>query len=324
MGVVLLGVLQKHMKNKASYTLVLTHDIDFISLRKHPVFSNVTAEFFKRSLWINLTRMFRGELHLHYYLDSIKWCIVYPFVKLGWHPDPWEKSMNDIIEIEKKYNVRSTFFFIPFANRDGSVRVGTPAKGRAIKYDIREYKDLLQRLETGGWEVGVHGLDAHISLKDAKDELEVIKFLLPAKKKFGLRMHWLFQSETLWKNLNEAGYYYDATFGNNDEVGFPNEEYKPFKKDGVWVLPVNIQDGALLGYWKKGPLPYNPWEKIEEVFAEAKKRKAVVTVLWHNNAFGVYHYHGYLYEKIIQKAKADGASICRCIDVCEEMELVKK
>lgn len=309
------------MESKAGYTLVLTHDIDFISLRKHPVFSNVTLEFFKQCIGVNFLRMLRGDLPFIQYLDSLRWCVVYPLVKLGLHTDPWERSMDDILEIEKRHDVRSTFFFIPFPNNNGYIREGTPAKGRAIKYDVKEYGELLQKLERGGWEVGVHGLNAHINVDNAKEELEVIKSLLPDKKNFGIRMHWLFQSEKLWGNLKEAGYYYDASFGSNDKVGFPDDQYIPFKKDGIWVIPVNIQEGTLLGYWRKADTPYDPWEKVEEILEEAKQKKAVVTILWHNNAFGVYHYHGYLYEKIIQKAKADDAYICRCIDICESLDI---
>ena len=312
------------MRAKTTYTVVLTHDIDHISLRKYPVFSNVTLEFFKRGLWINLLRTLQGDLPFIQYLDSLRWCLAYPFIKLGWHQDPWEKSMDDILEIENRYRVRSSFFFIPFANRHGHIQEGVPAKGRAIVYDIREYKDLLIKLEAGGWEVGVHGLDAHIDVDNAKEELEVIKSLLPDKEKFGIRMHWLFQSERLWKNLKEAGYYYDATFGNNNIVGFPDGQYIPFKKDGIWILPINIQEGTLLGYWRKGRLPYNPWEKVEDILAEAANKGAVVTILWHNHAFGMYHYHGHLYEKIIQKAQADGAHICRCIDVFEKLDTDNK
>lgn len=308
------------MNSKARYTLVLTHDIDFISLRKHPVFSNVTLEFFKQCLWVNFLRTLRGDLQFIQYLDSLRWCAVYPLVKLGLHPDPWERSMDDILNIETRRGVKSTFFFIPFANHHGHIREGIPAKGRAIKYDVREHGELLQKLERDGWEIGVHGLDAHISVEDARKELEVIKSLLPDKKDFGIRMHWLFQSEKLWNNLKEAGYYYDATFGSNDKVGFPEGQYVPFKKDGIWVLPVNIQEGTLLGYWSKGAPAYDPWEMVESILAKAKEKEAVVTILWHNNAFGVYHYHGYLYEKIIQKAQTDGARICRCIDVFEYLD----
>lgn len=309
--------------NKANYTLVLTHDIDHLSLRSYPVFSRVTLNFFRCSIWINLLRTIRGELPFIQYLDSIKWCIAYPLIKLGVYPDPWEKSMEEIIAIERKHEVRSTFFFIPYKDRPGHFKESIPAKSnRAIKYDLRDYKELLIELETNGWEVGVHGIDAHISLQNAREELEMVKSLLPFKTKFGMRMHWLFQSDILWKNLSEAGYYYDATFGRNDLVGFPEGQYNLFKKNGIWVIPLNIQDGTLLGYKENYRTQVDPWAQVDEILREANDNHAVVTILWHNNAFGVYHYHDSLYEKIIQKAISDGARICRCIDICEEMDSI--
>lgn len=306
--------------NKFSYTLVLTHDVDHIALKNYPVISNMTLEFFKQCIWINFLRFLKDDISFSEYFDSITWCLVYPLVKLGLYPDPWEKSVTSMLDMERRHNVRSTLFFIPFKDRNGHIGTGIPAKGRAIKYDLQDHQALLAELESNGWEVGVHGIDAHISLQNATEEINVLRNLMPTKTKIGLRMHWLFQSDTLWKNLQEAGFAYDATFGSNDLVGFPDEKYKPFKKDGIWVLPINIQEGTLLGYWHQGKLPYEPWTKVEEILAEAKEKQAVVTILWHNHAFGVYHYHGDLYEKILLKAKADGARICRCIDVITEME----
>ena len=308
--------------NKPPYTLILTHDIDHISLRKYPVLSNLTLEFFKRCLWINFLRMIRGELRPWQYFESLKWCIFYPFIKIGLLEDPWEKSMKTMLDIEKKHGVRSTLFFIPFKDRHGKIREGVPAKGRAIKYDVWDYKDLLNSLEENGWEVGVHGIDAHLNLESAKEELEVIKSLLPFKKKIGIRMHWLFKSNKLWKNLKAAGYFYDSTFGSNEEIGFPDGKDKPFIIDGIHVIPLTIQDGALLGYkhkswFKANPKAINPWGRIEKILDDAKKYNSVVTILWHNNAFGVYHYHEDLYERILDQAKLDGARICRCIDVLD-------
>lgn len=304
----------------SSYTLILTHDVDHLSLRSYPLFSKSTISFLKRCIWNNLIRVIKGDLTLRKYLDSIKWCILYPCTKLGLCPDPWEKAINDILRIEEKYGVRSTFFFIPFKDKPGHIKDGIPAEGREAKYDVRDYKDLLNKLEANGWEVGVHGIEAHISLKSAREELEVIKNLLPDKEKIGVRMHWLYQSDDLWKNLKEARYYYDATFGSNDEVGFSGGHCQPFKKDGIWVIPLNIQDGTLLADRHKGLSIKNAWSEIEKVLSIAKKENAVVTVLWHTNVFGVYNYWGSLYEKILHKAISDGAKVMKCIDVINEME----
>lgn len=311
------------MLNRVSnnrYTLILTHDVDHLSLRSYSLFSKSTISFLKRCIWNNLIRVIKGDLILAKYLDSIKWCILYPFTKLGLGSDPWEKAIFDIITMEKKYGARSTFFFIPFKDKPGHIKEGVPANGREAKYDVRDYKELICELESNGWEVGVHGIDAHISVKSAREELDVIKNLLPFKEKIGIRMHWLYQSESLWNNLKGAEYYYDATFGSNDEIGFPDDKYRPFKKDGVWVIPLNIQDVTLLGHWHKGLSINNAWIEIDKILNIAKIENAVVTVSWHTNVFGVYNYWGELYEKILQKAKSDGAKIKKCIDVINEME----
>lgn len=304
----------------SSYTLILTHDVDHLSLRSYPLFSKSTISFLKRCIWNNLIRVIKGDLTLRKYLDSIKWCILYPCTKLGLCPDPWEKAINDILKIEEKYGARSTFFFIPFKDKSGHIKEGIPAKGREAKYDVRDYRYLLNEVESNGWEVGVHGIDAHISVKSAREELDVIKNILPFKEKIGIRMHWLYQPEALWKNLEESGYYYDATFGSNDEIGFPDNRYRPIKKDGIWIIPLTVQDVTLLGHWHKGLSIKNAWIEIDKVLNIAKIENAVVTVSWHTNVFGVYNYWGELYEKILQKAITDGAKVMKCIDIINEME----
>lgn len=313
---------QEHDSDKKyPYTLILTHDVDHLSLRSYPVFSKTTLSFFKRCLWNNLLRTFKKDIRFKNYLDSIKWCILYPFIKLGIVDDPWEKAIFDIVSLEKKYSAYSTLFFIPFPNMPGYIKQGLQApKGRAAMYDIREYKKLLHKLELEGWEVGVHGINAHISIENAREELNVIKKLLPQKEKIGIRMHWLYQTDDLWKNLREAGFHYDATLGSNDKVGFSNGEYKLIKRDNLWVIPLNIQDGTLLGHWRKGLSIKNAWIEIEKVLNIAKEKNAVVTILWHTNVFGVYNYWGDVYQKILQKAQSDGARIMKCIDICNETD----
>lgn len=304
-----------------TYTLVLTHDVDHLSLRAYSFFSKHTLCFLKRSLYNNLRRTITKDITLKNYLDSIRWFALYPLVKLGIVEDPWEKAIFDIMAMERKYRVLSTFFFMPFPHRPGFVEKGVAAsKARASVYDVKKYQKLLQKIELQGWEVGVHGIDAHLGAEEAKEELKVIQDLLPEKKQIGMRMHWLFQSDNLWKNLKEAGFYYDATFGTNEGVGFPEDKYKPFQKDGIWVIPLNFQDAALLdSCGMKLPIA-DSWPYIEKVLNIAKGKKAVVTICWHSNVFGVYKYYGRLYERILQRAKSDGARGIRCIDVCNEME----
>jgi peptidoglycan/xylan/chitin deacetylase (PgdA/CDA1 family) len=233
--------------------------------------------------------------------------------------DPWWESFCIMLEIEKRYGVRSTLFFIPFPRRPGHTPKGKRApNNRAAYYELEDYRSLLQQLERDGWEVGIHGIDAYRELESAKAELEAIRRLLPGKNRMGIRMHWLYHlGNKTWKILEAAGYAYDATFGWNDRVGFPGGQYRPFipKEISLVVLPLNIQDGALLGEWHQFLEKHEAWQRAEQVLTEAKEVGAVVTVLWHNNSFAAPRYWGWLYERILQRAKKDGACICRASDV---------
>lgn len=227
-----------------------------------------------------------------------------------------------VLEIEKRYGVRSTFFFVPFPKQPGHTPEGNPApNNRAVHYNLNEYQGLLQQLEREGWEVGVHGIDAYLDPASAKAEFEALRKLLPEKNRLGIRMHWLYhRGDETWEILDEVGYTYDASFGWNDRVGFPRGRYRPFRPEcakNLVVLPLNIQDGALLGEWRLFLGNEEAWHQVEQILGEASKQGAVVSVLWHNNSFVAPRYWGWLYERIIRKAREDGAYICRAIDVVE-------
>ncbi len=308
------------MNKKNTYTIVLTHDVDHISLRDYPLLSRYGMAFAKNAVFTNFLKLLKGHMDTRTYLKSFAWGTAYPAVKMGLVKDPFEKCFQGILEIEKEYDVRSTFYFIPYKKKPGTRPDGLPAPGnRAAAYDIARYRDLLVSLEEQGWEVGIHGIDAHTGVEEAAQELRVFKDLLPSKEKWGTRMHWLYHRPELWKNLKEAGYYYDTTFGSNREVGFRENRYHPFKKDGLWVLPLNIQDGALLAKWNQNLSPRRAWEAIEPLLEQAKEKRAVVTVLWHNASFGPPRFWGPLYRRIIEKGKQDGAQFLTALQAVEKV-----
>jgi hypothetical protein len=307
---------------KAPYILVLTHDIDALSLKELPLRGRTFWGFIYRSLIVNFRRFLRCDLGIREYLQSLMCVLLLPLIKLGLAKDPWRESLHRMLKIEKQYGVRSTLFFIPISRTPGHTPEGKQApSNRAAYYDLQAYASLLQRLVREGWEVGVHGIDAYRDLESAKAELQAICRLLPGINKVGIRIHWLYHlgAET-WKILEAAGYAYDATFGWNDRIGFPEGQYRPFRPKGISnlvVLPLNIQDGALLGEWRQFLSNKEAWEQVECLLTEAKKVGAVVTVLWHNNSFATPRFWGWLYERILERAQQDGAYICRAIDVVE-------
>ena len=303
------------------YTVVLTHDVDHLCLRKAPFREGGAGSFLKGCLWINLFRFLRRDLSLWEYAKGAGIALVYPLVKLGFFFDPWEVALQDILAMEEKYNARSTFFFIPFSQEAGFKSRGILApRSRAALYNINNYKKLINELALGGWEVGVHGLNAHLSHEEAEREYKVMADLLPPAMPIGIRMHWLYQTEELWKNAAKGGFYYDATYGSNDKVGFPENKIHPFKRDNIWVIPLNIQDGTLLKKKYMGLTREKAWTRVSELMDDARRQRAVITILWHTNVFGPPLYWGNVYEKILKKAILDGARIMRCVDICKTME----
>ena len=306
------------MKKKRTYTVVLTHDIDHLVLRNYSLFSREVGSFIKNCIFSNLLKLLKNDIIVFNYVKSFIAGITFPLVKMGLFKDPMEKCLEQIIKIEKEYNVRSTFYFIPFKDKNGFVKKGTEApENRGTKYNVLDYKGRLVYLDKNGWEVGIHGINAHIDAREAKKELMVFKEMLPDKKNFGVRIHWLYLPDDLWKNLNEAGFFYDTTYGSNKLIGFRENRLYPFKKDGIWVLPLNIQDGTLLAKWNKNLSQKQSWKEIEKIMNIAKEKNAILTILWHNASFGPPRYWGDVYKKIIEKGKKDGAQFLTALEAIE-------
>jgi len=312
-------------KSHIPYWLVLTHDIDVMSLKELPITGRTFWGFTYRCLVGNFFRFVKKKISLLQYLDSLKTFLFIPAIKLGLAKDPLKGSIQVMLDIERKYGVRSTLYFVPYAKRAGHKPDGKLApSNRCVYYELADYKDLLVKLEEDGWEVGVHGIDAYHTLKDAQTEIQVIKDMLPEKKKIGIRIHWLYhKGQESWQILDSAGYYYDATLGWNDRIGYPEGIYRPFKPKNVsnlTVLPLNIQDGALLIYQK---LSFDEaWIQIKDILEKASQKQAVVTVLWHNNSYVVYRYWTDLYKKIIEQAISDGAEIIRAVDAVDNLTIL--
>jgi peptidoglycan/xylan/chitin deacetylase (PgdA/CDA1 family) len=309
----------------SSYKIVLTHDVDHLALRNVPLLSRKTGSFIKQCVFSNLKKFLKNEINGFTYIKSLLAVLSLPPVKAGWFEDPMARCLRRILEMEKQYGVRSTFYFIPFMRTPGLECQGVPASQyRGADYDVRDYGDLLLGLEQNGWEVGIHGINAHIGANEAAEELQVFQALLPGKKKWGMRVHWLYQPGDLWKNLKKAGYYYDTTFGSNEETGFKDQCFHPFKKDGLWVLPLNIQDGALLAGWHKNLSPARAWEEIRALMDTAKEKQAVLTILWHNASFGPPRYWDGVYRKIIEKGLDDGAEFLTALQAVEKFSARKR
>lgn len=279
------------------YMVALTHDVDLTSAREcrwttvgYAAYQCLMQGKFAAALRLGLARC-------------------------GIGPDPWV-LFSHWKEFEDSLGVRSTFFFVPKSGEPG-VRAHPY---RAVSYEVNEKKEILHDLESGGWEIGVHGLD---NWTDAGSGTNESTFLKPSAVHPGNRTHWLLFDKNSWKVLDEAGYSYDTTFGYNDDAGFRAgtlQAYQPRDADNLLELPLHIQDLGLFGKscwapandsWKKMPCLHlsepEAMARCDRILEAAKTYGGAVTTLWHyENLVPPRDWSGF-YAGLINRAKADGA-----------------
>jgi hypothetical protein len=289
-----------------TYSLALTHDVDIASVRERSLPSVLYATYncFLQRRFIEGVRI--------------------ALAKFGLAKDPW-----DLFEtwrvLEEKYQVKSTFYFLP---QSGHAGIGSP-QIRAGYYSIENVP--IEELTAGGWEVGVHGIDNWTDKASADAE----RMSLPrdARVRVGTRVHWLHFDEGTWQILDDAGYEYDSTFGYNEDVGFRAgtlQVYRPRGVERLLELPLHIQDVSLFGRhcWRTtergceradclGLDEREAYQTCNEILDQALQYGGVVTVLWHSDCLVAPRNWGSVYTDIINRAKSDNAWITRAVDIVD-------
>ena len=200
-----------------------------------------------------------------------------------------------IVKLERKYNAKSTFFFLlPDENPTG------------INYTVEDIKETIYFLDKKGFEVGLHGgFYSYNSIEKIKKEKEKLENIL-GKKIYGYRNHYLrFEIPTTWRILEKLNFKYDSTFGYNDQIGFRNGLCFPFrpwdinknKEINIIELPLNIMDGTLFSYMKLDLL--SAFENCKKLIDKVKLYGGVLTLNWHNTSFDGIYYEKY--EKLLNK-----------------------
>lgn len=330
-----------------AYAMTLTHDIDILSLAEMPVARTFLGYFYRSSV-LNWRRWRAGKVGTSEFCRTLWEMVRTGAAKAGWGTDVWQRALPELLKLEEELGVRSSLYFMPFPNKPGILpealgkeadRKQTPVEypdsasvsesphasasapaNRASFYDVVNYRELLRSLEAGGWEAGVHGIDAwHDSMAAGEEYLRVAD--LTGQTELGVRMHWLyFQSPGSFQSLEKGGFAYDSTFGFNEVVGFRAgtlQPYHPLNCGRLWELPLHIQDGALLG---EEHLDLNREEAFlaaKPILRWAKRLGGVVSLLWHNQSFTAPRFWGEVYERLIAQGREDGAWIAVPRDVLD-------
>lgn len=268
--------------DKKKFAICLTHDVDDI----YPPISHRILS----GLW-SIKKCDWSGLREHLFWN-----------RKGKQASPY-LNFQKIMELEKKYNAKSSFYFMT-ASRDP----------RRFRYNIEDIADELNLIVENGWEVGLHGgyysFDDFNSIKQEKSRLERTL----GRKVIGYRNHYLrFRIPETWDILQKCGFNYDSTYGYTNMVGFRNGMCHPFrpydlqhqKWMDIYELPLNVMESAMFDFVK----PHKAWEIIKQLLEKAELNKGVLTVLWHNNNFSCpFREHwGTLYEKILEYGRERNA-----------------
>jgi len=242
-------------------------------------------------------------------------------------------TFEDIMKLEDKFNVRSTFFFLKESAR---ISLFDPATWHhyARKYDFREQEvsKIIGELASKGWEVGLHGsYESYIDKKKLENEKKLLESVLGDKVK-GIRQHHLnLKIPETWEYQEESGFEYDTSLGFKGGKGvgfrwgtcFPFYPFNGSRIISVLEIPLIIMDISITPD-EKG------WKKCLDIINTVEEYGGVLTVLWHHTVFNSNEYPGWaeMYEKIIKTCKKKNAWITNAYEIAkwwkERLEYIKQ
>jgi peptidoglycan/xylan/chitin deacetylase (PgdA/CDA1 family) len=183
------------------------------------------------------------------------------------------QNIREIMEIEEKHGLRSTFFF----------RTRMDTQHPPPSYDLQEYRAEIRSMVSGGWEVGLHSDHLSIqqsqSLTDEKNLLEDIS----GTTILGNRTHYTVgveRHDSLFSNLRRAGIKYDSSIKYcRDQV--TERDCMSFEMDGLRVFPISVMDALIFTDLVD---EVDVLRRLQQVVDLCKglPRGRVLTILWHN------------------------------------------
>ena len=150
-------------------------------------------------------------------------------------------TYDDIIRIEQDLGVKSTYFILKESGNASLFSKKTwYLYGRNRSLQSPEMRALIQRLQSNGDEVAIHG--SYFSYKDPvllKDETRELEQLIN-EKVIGTRQHNLnLEVPATWNHQVSAGLKYDTTLGFKDTIGFRwGTSFPFFPNTGEGPLPL--------------------------------------------------------------------------------------
>jgi len=192
------------------------------------------------------------------------------------------RNFSEYMEIEEKYDTKSTFFF----------------RTQYENGDYRDYHDDIKKLNKEGWEIGLHTDPSSVNdLFKIKKEKEDLEKILDSKI-YGNRVHYLSNDKKLLEKLSQLDFVYDSSFRKTkDTITFDDMGYQQINK--IIEFPVTIMDAYLFTHMKISENKIiEIVEKTLNSCRELNLEFNVMTILWHDNVLKMKG--GRMYSKILE------------------------
>jgi hypothetical protein len=196
--------------------------------------------------------------------------------------------------------------------------------GRRYNWNDRNVADLIKKLHSNGWEVGLHG--SYHSYNDPEKinrEKTALEQIIREHVAGGRQHNLNLAIPDTWKYQEDAGLSYDTTLGYNDCIGFrwgtclPFRPYYQKEKRMLDILeiPLIIED---LPFFRLSDRK----SEFLHIVQEVERHQGVLTLLWHHSVLNKHEYPGWgeAYRKIIQHCRQRNAWITSAKEIARWWE----
>jgi peptidoglycan/xylan/chitin deacetylase (PgdA/CDA1 family) len=222
------------------------------------------------------------------------------------------QNIDEILEIEEGYGLRSTFFF----------RTRMDSKHSPSAYDIQEYRSDIRGMIAGGWEVGLHSdpmssgnLDR---LREEKSTLEEVA----GTRVSGNRTHYTIDEANhgqLLDNLAALGFGYDSSIKYNRDI-LTERDLGYFVRKRMPVFPIGLMDALMFrGLVEEEQV----LKKVKEAVCLCRglPSKRALTMIWHNCSLKMKF--GRRYSEVVEYlASEETLEIVTGIELSKSMERI--
>ena len=126
-------------------------------------------------------------------------------------------------------------------------------------------------------------------------------------------MHWLFFDSESPRKLDEAGFFYDSTFGYNETVGYragSTQAFRPFGTKCLLELPLHIMDTALFYPSHLHLSAEQAMIRVDAMVNDMRQFGGALMVNWHDRSIAPERLWGDFYIRLVGKLETAGAWFC--------------